>query len=115
MEHPLTRTLPDGLITLGADELAEENPYKPGRVSPRALYKAEEFRVTELAFDKGVVLSEHSSPHAVIVQVVTGDIEVEVGEERWRLGAGALLHLEPGLEHAVTALEAARIILIFLR
>lgn len=115
MEHPLKRTLPDGVITLGAEQLAVDNPYKQGRVSPRALYKAEEFRVTELAFDKGVLLSEHSSPHPVIVQVVTGVIEVELGPDRLRLEAGALVHLEAGLEHAVRALEHARIVLIFLR
>lgn len=114
MEHPVNRTLPDGVITLGAEQLAADNPYKPGRVSPHALYKAEGFRVTELAFADGVLLSEHSSPHQVIVQVVTGVIEVQIGADKLRLEAGALVHLEAGLEHAVQALEPARIVLIFL-
>lgn len=114
MEHPLHRTLPDGVITLGADQLAMDNPYKPGRISPHALYKADNFRVTELALDKAVLLSEHSSPHPVIVQVVAGTIEVEIRQQTLRLEAGALVHLEAGVEHAVTAVEQARIVLIFL-
>ncbi|MCW4465734.1 cupin domain-containing protein [Glutamicibacter sp. MNS18] len=114
MEHPLDHSLPDGVISLGADQLASDHPFKPGRVSPRARYKAEDFRVTELAFDDGVVLSEHSSPHTVIVQVVSGTIDVEVGGGTLRFQAGALLHLKAGVDHAVTAVEPARILLIFL-
>lgn len=114
MEHPLDRNLPKGVITLGPSQLAEANPYKPGRVSPHTVYKAENFRVTELAFDESVVLSEHSSPHPVIVQVATGSIEVEVEGQTHRLDAGAVVHLEASVEHAVTALTQARILLIFL-
>lgn len=114
MEHPVNGDLPRGVITNGVDQLAETNPFEPGRISPHTHYKADNFRVTELAFDDQVVLSQHSSPHPVIIQVASGSVELEIGGTVHRLAAGAMMHLEASLEHSVTALEQARLLLIFL-
>ena len=84
----------------GAVWFATEN----GVVS-RTLFANSVTRVVLFAFAAGQSLSEHSTPRAAIVQVLSGRCEFDVNGKTHNLTAGDLLHMPPGAAHAVRAAE----------
>jgi quercetin dioxygenase-like cupin family protein len=62
-------------------------------------------RVVYFSFDAGQELTEHASPRAVVVTVLTGSIDFTVADQTSRLAAGDAVYLAPGDRHALRALE----------
>lgn len=60
-------------------------------------------RVVVFAFDEGELLTEHSSPRAVVVQLLDGAIRFTVGEEEHAMEPGDVIYLAPGEKHALVA------------
>ncbi len=56
-------------------------------------------------FEKGGLLKEHEAEGVVTIHVLSGHLEVAVGERTCELRGGQLLILAPRLRHAVRALE----------
>ena len=81
----------------------------------RVLYKDEQLRLVAFAFDAGQELTEHTASVPAIVQVVTGALTVQVGEERHRMGPSAWLLLEAGEPHSVYADEPSQMLLTMIR
>jgi len=71
----------------------------------QAVLTAPGLRVTLFRFAAGQELSEHTTPARALIQVLAGACEFNLPGRVQRLGAGDLLHLPPGLPHAVRALE----------
>lgn len=69
-------------------------------------------RVVYFAFDAGQMLTDHSSPRAVIVTILDGEFEVTVDDQVRQLRGGDLVYLAPSVRHAVTALTAGRLSLV---
>ncbi|MGO2985458.1 MAG: cupin domain-containing protein [Brevibacterium aurantiacum] len=99
------------LLAGGLAELATQKPVRDGSVSPHRTYSGEHVRIRHLAFDAGVVLAEHSAPRPVVIIVVEGEVLFTVGTDTHRLSAGAVLHLDQGISHSVTAVETSRLVL----
>lgn len=55
------------------------------------------------SMDKGQVLTEHSSPRAVVVTLLSGDMEFTVAGTAHNMVAGDVIYLAPGERHAVVA------------
>ncbi|HWA25531.1 MAG TPA: cupin domain-containing protein [Lacunisphaera sp.] len=80
------------------------SPVAHGIIS-QAVVTAPGLRVTLFRFAAGQELSEHTTPARALVQVLAGTCEFTLPGRGQRLVAGDLLHLPPGLPHAVRALE----------
>ena len=57
------------------------------------------------SFDAGQVLTEHASPRAVVVQMLSGKMRFRVGEATHDLAGGDVVYLAPGDRHALEALD----------
>jgi len=55
------------------------------------------------AFDTGELLTEHSSPRAVVVQLLTGAIRFTVEDVEHAMSPGDVLYLAPGARHSLVA------------
>lgn len=99
------------LLSTGLEDLAEQNPGTPGGVTPHRTYEGEGFRVRHLAFDAGAVLPEHSAPRPVVITVVEGHVAFRVDGVEHDLRQGAVIHLDQGVPHDVTAHEPSRLVL----
>ncbi len=77
----------------------------------RAVLTTPGLRLTLFHFAAGQELSEHTSKARAIVQILSGACAFTVGATVHALKAGDLLHLPPGLPHAVTASEAFSMLL----
>ena len=69
-------------------------------------------RTVVFTFDAGQVLTEHSSPRAVIVTLLEGEMDFSIGERTERMGAGDVIYLASGDRHALTAVTPCRMQLV---
>lgn len=63
--------------------------------------------------EPGAELPEHSHPHEQIVNVIEGEFELEIDEDRERIGPGGVAVIPSHVKHAGRALTACRIIDVF--
>ncbi len=102
--HPLSTPQPMG-------ELLD---YQAGSVVSRTLLKKPTGTVTLFAFDEGEELSEHSTPHDALVEVLDGTVEITIGGEPHRVKAGGGLLLPANIPHALTAVTPFKMLLIMI-
>jgi quercetin dioxygenase-like cupin family protein len=62
-------------------------------------------------FERGGMLPDHAAEGLVMIQVISGSIEVSTADAAHVLGAGSLLVLAAGVRHDLTALEASVMLL----
>ncbi len=98
----------------GFTSLLSAPTYTPGGIASRALLQAPGVRVVWMGLDAGQELTEHTTPKRALVQVLEGTCEFQLGPEWQRLGPGDLVHLTPGLPHAVRALSRMAFLLILI-
>lgn len=89
--------------------------YQDGSVVSNTLVKKEKGTVTLFAFDKGEGLSEHTAPFDALVQIVDGEAEVAVGENKFMVTHGEILLLPAGIPHAVQATDRFKMLLTMIR
>lgn len=75
--------------------------YQPGSVVSRVIFKGGGGSMTLFAFAAGEGLTEHTSPHDAIVLVIEGEAHVTVAGDLHIVGEGEMLHLPPGIGHAL--------------
>jgi quercetin dioxygenase-like cupin family protein len=99
----------------GVLHLAEVTQFSDAGIVSRALHDQGGVRVTLFAFAAGQQLTEHATPARALVQVLSGACEFSLAGKKTPLRAGDLLHMPPGLPHAVLATEAFSMLLITIR
>ncbi|KDA06115.1 cupin [Microbacterium sp. CH12i] len=99
------------LIAAGIDELAAQNPFREGRVTPDKLLDGPGFKLRHLAFDAGVVMKEHSAPVPLLIQVVAGRVLLRIEDAEHILLPGAVFYIAPKVLHEVEASDPSRLLL----
>ena len=97
----------EGVIALGAADA-----FRSDAIVSRTLVKTPELRVVQFHFDAGQELTEHTSPHRALVQILTGACEFKLGPTWHSLVAGDLVHMPPLRPHAVRATVPMSFLLI---
>jgi hypothetical protein len=62
--------------------------------------------------DAGAALHEHSHPNEEVWNVTAGELEMTIGAETLRVGAGAVACVPPHTAHSVRAIVAASVIVV---
>ena len=104
---------PPGPATYLSDLIAEIEIPSQGTLS-RVLYKDAAIRLVVFAFDEGQELTDHTSQHAAIVQVLAGSIELDLARKTVVVAPGGWVHMPPQLSHAVRAIEPTVMVLTLL-
>jgi len=86
-----------------------------GSVVSRTLVKKVTGTVTLFAFDEGEGLSEHSTPHDALVQILEGTATISVGDETHQVDAGEVLLLPADIPHALQAPVPFKMLLTMIR
>lgn len=97
-EQPLIRLDEQTILALG-----QETQFAAHGIVSRTLMKTSASRVVLFGFAAGQELSEHTSPHHALVQVLSGECEWTLAGKLQTLKAGDLLYMPPGLPHGVRA------------
>ena len=99
----------ESLFRLGLNEAL---PTFEEVTTSRVVVNNDILRTVVFTFDAGQVLTEHSSPRAVVVTLLEGEMDFSIGERTERMGAGDVIYLAPGDRHALTAVTPCRMQLV---
>jgi len=103
------------MMESGAFNLTDLIDYQDGAIVSRQLSKAAGGSVTVFAFDEGEGLSEHTTPHDALLQVVDGVALIEIAGSTHQVGEGQIIHLPGGVPHAVQAEQRFKMLLVMVR
>jgi quercetin dioxygenase-like cupin family protein len=78
----------------------------------RVLVTNDVMRIVQFTFDAGEMLTEHTSPRAVAVQLVSGRMRFTVDGTEHTMEDGDVIYLGPGAAHALVADTACRMTLV---
>jgi quercetin dioxygenase-like cupin family protein len=97
-EQPLLDPVQEKIVSLPS-----ETQFTLNGIVSRTLLKTANVRVVLFGFAEGQELSEHSSVHRALIQILSGECEFSLAGEPHRMTAGDFLHMPPGLPHGVKA------------
>ena len=86
-------------------DLLNQLPISTEATTSRTVVKNDVLSQVLFSFDTGQALSEHASPKAVIVQVLTGKLLFTVEGESQEIVPGDVVYLAPNAPHSLEALE----------
>jgi quercetin dioxygenase-like cupin family protein len=92
--------------------LAEQLLVVAGSTTSRVLVTNDVMRVVQFTFDAGELLTEHASPRAVAVQLVSGQLRFTVDGTEHAMSDGDVIYLAPGAPHSLIADTACRMTLV---
>lgn len=96
------------------DLLQEAEPPADGILS-RTLHNDDHVKVVIFGFGAGQELSEHTATMPAILQVLQGEVRLTLGDDLVEARSGALVHMAPGLNHAIRAEKPAVLLLSLLK
>jgi quercetin dioxygenase-like cupin family protein len=94
---------------------SEAIDYAEGSVVSKIIVKKPMGIITLFAFDKGEGLSEHSSPHEALVQVLDGTAEITIGDTPHKVGKGQCILLPADIPHSLKASERFKMMLVMIK
>ena len=98
--------------SLAVTGLIDELPVTASSTTSRVVVDNPVLRVVVFAFDAGELLTEHTSPRAVVVQLLDGALRFTVGGVEHPMAPGDVIYLAPGEPHAVVADEPSHLSLV---
>jgi len=99
----------------GVLNLAETTEFSAAGIVSRALHDQDGVRVTLFALAAAKRLPSTARPHERWCKSSAAPVNFTLAGKKTPLRAGDLLHMPPGLPHAVTATEAFSMLLVIIR
>ena len=95
--------------------LDESVAYQDGSIVSRKLVSSAGGNISAFAFDTGEELSEHTTPHEALIQVLDGVAEIRIDGAPHTVAAGESILLPAGRPHAVRAGQRFKMLLTMLK
>jgi quercetin dioxygenase-like cupin family protein len=89
--------------------------YQTGTIVSRQISKSDGGNITLFAFDKGQVLSEHTTPFDALVHVLDGEVEITISGKVYNLKSNEAIILPANQPHAVLAVEKFKMLLTMIK
>jgi len=96
------------------DLRAEVTIPKDGILS-RTIHSDDRLTATAFGFDAGQELTEHTSAHPALIEIVEGRAEILLAGDRHEAGPGAWISMPAGTAHAIRATTPLVMLLVLLR
>lgn len=101
----MTNLTKPALFSLCKPEPENEGPIK-------ALFSSPKLQMKKIILKAKQGLPLHSAPGEVVVCCVTGWVDFHAGDQEYALHGGTVIHLPPGMEHALCANEDSVMLLL---
>jgi quercetin dioxygenase-like cupin family protein len=98
--------------SLAVTGLLDQLPVTASSTTSRVVVDNPALRVVVFAFDQGELLTEHTSPRAVVVQLLDGAMRFTVGDVEHTMAPGDVIYLAPDERHALVADAPSRMSLV---
>lgn len=89
--------------------------YQEGSIVSRTVLKRDSGSMTVFAFDRSQDLSEHTTPHDALIQILEGEAEVTIDGAAHTVRQGELIALPANRPHAVRAVRRFKMVLTMWR
>lgn len=93
----------------------ESIEYAGGSVVSKTIVKKPAGYITLFAFDKGEGLTEHSSPHEALVQLLDGKAEITIGGTPYNLQTGQSIILPATIPHSLKVIGKFKMMLTMIK
>ena len=97
------------------EDLREHAPLPPNGILSRTLHADAQIKILQFCFAPGQELSAHMAPVPALLYFVSGQAELQLGEDVREVREGALAWMPPRLEHAIRARTEVVMLLVMLR
>ena len=101
-------------FTFVVDLAKETSPPVDGILS-RTLHNDEQVKAVVFGFGAGQELSEHTATMPAILQFLSGEASLTLGNETLEAGAGTFVHMPAGLRHAIRARTPTVMLLLLVK
>lgn len=96
-------------------DVAHQLPVVAQSTTSRVILDNDLMHVVEFTFDEGERLSEHSTPKAVVVQLIEGTMAFTIDGKENILQAGDVVYIAPNAPHALVAQTPCRLSLVMVQ
>ncbi|MCH4895871.1 cupin domain-containing protein [Marinilabiliaceae bacterium JC040] len=93
----------------------EISEYSTGGIVSHQILSKEIGNISLFTFDKGQKLSEHSAPFDALVQVLEGEVEVNINRKPLILKAGDMVIMPANIPHSLNAISKFKMILTMIK
>ncbi len=107
----MSNSITPGEVFNAADSIA----YADGAVISKTILKKPSGNITLFSFDAGEGLSEHTTPHEALVQVLDGSVDITIADKVTSVSAGQSLILPANVPHALKATERFKMMLTMIK
>lgn len=97
------------------EDLRAHAPLPPDGILSRTLHADEHCKIIQFCFAPGQELSAHTAPVPAMLYFVQGTARLRLGPDLKEAHEGTLVHMPPHLEHGITAVNGAVVLLIMFR
>jgi uncharacterized protein (DUF2249 family)/quercetin dioxygenase-like cupin family protein len=98
-------------IANDAESLIDLLRLRTDEVASKRILKAPGFGVVRLTLDKGQTMSEHEAAVPILIQVLSGVVDIEVDGAPERFETGGIIYIAAHVRHALHAVESAHVLL----
>ena len=89
--------------------------YNEGAVVSKTIIKKTAGTLTLFAFDKGQALSTHAAPFDALVQVLEGEVDIEISGKSYILKDGQSIIMPANEPHGLKALTKFKMMLVMIK
>jgi quercetin dioxygenase-like cupin family protein len=96
-------------------DLATHQAMPDAGILSRTIHADARVKAVLFSFDADQELSEHTASMPAIIQVVSGDCRLTLGDDVLEAGPGTWVHMEAGLRHGLLARTPVVMLLLLLK
>ncbi|MCR8968279.1 cupin domain-containing protein [Streptococcus zalophi] len=96
-------------------DLKNEVPIEEEQMLSKTLVQRKDLGMTLFSLDKGQEIGRHSSPGDAMVNILSGEALITIGEENFSVSAGETIIMPANIPHSLFAKEAFQMLLIVVK
>lgn len=112
LSSPDTAAVGTHVVARSAAEATALLPVRPNSVATRRILKAPGFTAVRIALDEGETMREHQAAVPVLIEVVSGTVDIDAAGSVDRLEAGGVLYVAERVPHSLYGVTPVQLLLI---
>lgn len=96
-------------------KLINEIEYQSSSIVSKQILKKENGNITLFAFGENEELTKHTSPYEAFVQIIEGEMLIEIGEGKFNLQSGDVILMPADIPHGLKALTNVKMLLTMIK
>ncbi|MBJ8326478.1 cupin domain-containing protein [Streptococcus pacificus] len=96
-------------------DLKKEVPIKEDQMLSKTLVQRKDLGMTLFSLDKGQEIGRHTSPGDAMVNILSGQAIITIGDKEYTVSAGETIIMPADIPHSLFAKEAFQMLLVVVK